>query len=173
MLVTQVLGNVQDIAQDVPTDVVAIEWFDTRKRIARYVSSCGRDVAIHFEKPLLVGLNHGDILAQDGDVMIVISIIPTRILTMQVHTNVEIARLCYEIGNYHLPLFFGDTAFVFRTPFEKTLQRVLDKLRIKYQEELGILDSKDRLQVSMVVAEPKLKIAQDFQVMIHNKAGNT
>lgn len=169
MLVTKILGKASDLPQNADIDTISIEWFNTQKRIARYTSLNGRDIALKFEKPLAIGLSHGDILAKDNDTFIIVSILPTHILTMQVHTNVEIARLCYEIGNYHLPLFFGETEFIFRTPFEKPLQRVLERLCVQYKEEEGILDSKDRLQVSMVVAEPKLKIAQDFQITLHNK----
>lgn len=167
MLVTKILGTADDLPQNAVIDTISIDWFNTKKRIARYTSSQGRDIAFRFEKPLAIGLNHGDIVAKDDDTFIIVSILPVHILTMQVHTNVEIARLCYEIGNYHLPLFFGETAFIFRTPFEKPLQRLLDKLCIQYTEEEGILDSKDRLQVSMVVTEPTLKIAQDFQITLN------
>lgn len=170
-IVSQVLGNLyedsnRNLSLD-SIDTIYIDWFNTRKRIARYTSSNGRDIAFRFEKPLAIGLNHGDIVAKDNDIFIAVSILPVHILTMRVHSNVEIARLCYEIGNYHLPLFFGENAFVFKTPFEKPLQRVLDKLCIQYKEEEGILDSKDRLQVSMVVTEPSLKISQDFKIALN------
>lgn len=169
MLVTEIFGTADDLPQGATIDTVTIDWFNTRKRVARYTSLNGRDISFMFEKPLAIGLNHGDIVAVDNGTFIVVSILPVRVLTMKVHTNVEIARLCYEIGNYHLPLFLGDTAFIFRTPFEKPLQKVLERLCIQYVDEESILDSKDRLQVSMLIAEPKLKVSQDFQTTLHNK----
>lgn len=168
MLVTKILGLASDLPQNSTIDTISIDWFNTQKRIARYTSLGGRDIAFRFEKPLAVGLSHGDIVAKDNDTFIVVSILPVHILTMRVNTNIEIARLCYEIGNYHLPLFFGESEFIFKTPFEKPLQRVLDKLCIQYEEGEGILDSKDRLQVSMMVSEPKLKISQNFHITLNN-----
>ena len=68
-----------------------------------------------------------------------------------------------------MPLFLGENAFHFRTPFELPLQRVLDRYNIFYKEEEGILDSKDRLQASLIAPEPSLKIANDFKVIVNSE----
>lgn len=167
MLVTKVLGNLRDIKDtDIQIDSILIEWFNTRKRIARYTSMQGKDIALKFEKPLSIGLNHGDIVFKDEKSIIAISIVPTHILNIYAKTELDIAKLCYEIGNYHLPLFLGENAFHFRTPFELPLQRVLDRYNIFYKEEEGILDSKDRLQASLIAPEPKLQLGRDFKVIV-------
>lgn len=170
MIITKILGNLRDIKEtDIQIDSINIEWFNTRKRIARYTSQSGIDIALKFEKPLTIGLNHGDIVFRDERSIIAISILPTHILNIYAKTELDIARLCYEIGNYHLPLFLGENAFHFRTPFELPLQRVLDRYNIFYKEEEGILDSKDRLQASLIAPEPSLKIANDFKVIVNSK----
>ncbi|GAB0172696.1 urease accessory protein UreE [Helicobacter trogontum] len=170
MLVTQILGNLKDMAHaDILVDFIFIEWFDTRKRIARYTSAQGKDIALRFEKPLMIGLNHGDIVFRDKEHVIAVSIVPTQILSIYVKTELDIARLCYEIGNYHLPLFLGESAFHFRTPYEKPLQRLLDKYGIFYREEKAVLDSKDRLQASFMAVEPKLQLGTDFKVIVNGK----
>ncbi len=167
MLVTEILGNLRDIKDtDMQIDSILIEWFNTRKRIARYTSMQGKDIALKFEKPLSIGLNHGDIVFKDEKSIIAISIVPTHILNIYAKTELDIAKLCYEIGNYHLPLFLGENAFHFRTPFELPLQRVLDRYNIFYKEEEGILDSKDRLQASLIAPEPKLQLGRDFKVIV-------
>ena len=168
MLVTEILGNLRDIKDtDIQIDSILIEWFNTRKRIARYTSMQGKDIALKFEKPLSIGLNHGDIVFKDEKSIIAISIVPTHILNIYAKTELDIAKLCYEIGNYHLPLFLGENAFHFRTPFELPLQRVLDRYNIFYKEEEGILDSKDRLQASLIAPEPKLQLGRDFKVIMN------
>ncbi len=158
MLVTQVLGNIEDRAyQNTYIDFVAIEWFNTQKRIALLRTNNGQEVALRFEKPLDIGLNHGDILIHNEQGIIAVCIIPVHILVMQTKDNTQIAQLCYEIGNYHIPLFFGQNVFEFKAPFEKPLQRLLEKLCIDYKEEYGILNSKERLGVHIPIFEPKLK----------------
>lgn len=169
-IVSQVLGNIYketdgNFCAD-SIDTIYIEWFNTQKRISRYTSTKGVDVALRFEKPLAIGLSHGDIIFKDKKNIIVVSIVPTHILSIYAKTKLDIARLCYEIGNYHLPLFIGENDFNFCTPYEKPLQRILNKYNIFYKEEEGILDSKDRLQASLVAVEPKLQLGKDFKVII-------
>lgn len=170
MLVTKVLGNLRDGAYaNRSVDSIEIEWYQTQKRIARYTSAHGRDIALRFEQPLRIGLSHGDILVADSTSVVAVRILPTHILTIEVHSNQEIARLCYEIGNYHLPLFVDENVSLFRTPFEKPLQRLLDKLGFIYREEEGILDSKDRMQASLPIIEPKLQVSKQLQVTLNHK----
>lgn len=171
MLVTKVLGNLRDGAYtNMSVDTIEIEWYQTQKRIARYTSKHGRDIALRFDEPLQIGLSHGDILGFDTESVIAIQILPTHILSIQTRNNQEIARLCYEVGNYHLPLFVNEGVSLFRTPFEKPLQRLLDRLGFAYKEEEGILDSKERMQASLPIIEPKLQVAKQLQVTLHTKA---
>ncbi len=160
MLITGILGNIKDIdSMNLNIDYVHIEWFNTQKRIARYVTQNNVDIALKFENVLRIGLNDGDILSMSENNIIAVSIIPTDIFIIKVKNCLEAAKICYEIGNLHLPLFVGNNEFEFKIPYEKPLQRLLDKLYIHYIRQYGVLDSKDRLNVSFPVIENNLNIA--------------
>ncbi len=158
MLITKILGNIRDLdsTRINIVDNVYIEWFNTQKRIARYTSKQGVDIAINLEKSLKFGLNDGDILSNKDNNIIIASIIPTNIILIRAKNVFEVSKICYEIGNYHLPLFIGDSDFEFKIPYEKPIQRLLDKLCISYNEDYGILDSKDRLKISIPIIEPRV-----------------
>lgn len=123
MLVQQKIGNIAttDIGGRT-VDLVAMEWFETQKRIMHKRSRAGVEVAIKF----LGGgqnLTQGDMLFMDDHTIIAVDILPCEVIVIRPKNMFEMASVCYEIGNKHLPLFYDneDVLVVFDAPLFRLL----------------------------------------------------
>ena len=124
IIVEKIEGNVVNgsAAQRV-IDPLLLEWFETGKRLLRRHTQGGQEVALRFmrEAPML---QQGDIVWMDDKKAIVIDIIPAAAIVLQPATMNDMATVCYEIGNKHLPLFLeGNEVLV---PYEEPLFRWLE-----------------------------------------------
>jgi urease accessory protein len=119
---------VESILKDVPAgnrsvEVLPLEWFETGKRVLRRSTTQGREVALRFlrEAP---ALQEGDVLWIDEHTIISVNILPADAIVLTPSTMADMAAICYEIGNKHLPLFLsGDQVLI---PFEEPLFKWLD-----------------------------------------------
>ncbi len=123
MLIQEKIGHINSFQINNQTiDLLQLEWYEARKRILRKQTSSGKEVSLKF----LNGnpeLTDGDILYADESSIILVSIIPCNCIVMRPRNIVEVASLCYEIGNKHLPLFYeADQLLV---PFEMPLFNLL------------------------------------------------
>ncbi|OCX54875.1 urease accessory protein UreE [Mucilaginibacter sp. PPCGB 2223] len=123
MLVQEKKGNIEstDIGNRT-IDYLALEWFETQKRIMHKHSQAGIEVAIKF----LGGgqnLTQGDILFMDDKTVIAVDILPCEVIVIRPKNMFEMASVCYEIGNKHLPLFYDneDVLVVFDAPLFRLL----------------------------------------------------
>lgn len=172
MLIDRICGNLRDFdKKSLDIDTVEIAWHDTRKKIARLKSNQGREFGIRLTNMPINGLCHGDIIFKKEKYVVAIAIKPVKVLYLYLNDMVSVVRVVYEIGNRHLPLFFGNQAMELQTPFEKPLQMLLEKMKLQYEIKDSILDSKDRLSVSMPHSEiqKKLEVSGDFQIKIIKK----
>jgi len=113
-------------------DFLPLEWYETRKRILRKQTNSGTEVLLKFlnENP---DLTEGDILYADESTIILVSILPCSCIVMQPKNMFEMASICYEIGNKHLPLFYeADQLLV---PFEMPLFNLLLVQEYTVQQE--------------------------------------
>lgn len=157
--VNKILGNIHTQAlENYQSDIIEIAWYDTRKKIARLMTQAGRDIAMKLESAPKEGISDGDIIYQENGLVIFFKILATKVLYLYAKDVVEVAKINFELGNRHAPLFFGDSEFEFQTPYELPLQKLAEKLMVKYEIKESILDSKKRLNVSMPHSEPNTKI---------------
>ncbi|PSL27048.1 urease accessory protein UreE [Chitinophaga ginsengisoli] len=124
IIIEKIEGNVVNgsAAQRV-IDPLLLEWFETGKRLLRRHTQGGQEVALRFmrEAPML---QQGDIVWMDDKKAIAIDIIPAAAIVLQPVTMKDMATVCYEIGNKHLPLFLeGNEVLV---PYEEPLFRWLE-----------------------------------------------
>lgn len=123
MLVQYTIGNIGSCPVNHKTiDWLALHWFETNKRIQRKRTNGGREIALRF----LQGnpsLTQGDILYQDEQTIIAIEVLPCECLSIAPKDMFEMASVCYEIGNKHLPLFFEHDELL--VPFEMPLFKLL------------------------------------------------
>lgn len=132
MICEKILGNLNH--EKYPTEhieYIDIEWHDAFHKIHKKVTKEGTEVGIRLDNDILVhGLKEGDVLYADEEKVIAVHILPcvAIIATVDAHHPEMVAKLCYEIGNRHATLFWGDTAYSFITPYTEPLLTLLNKL---------------------------------------------
>ena len=108
MLVKEKIGNLDLFSvNNRNIDMVQLDWFETNKRILHKKTVMGKDISMKFlnEDPQL---KVGDIIYEDDFTLIAIDIKECDVLVILPRTMQEMAAICYEIGNKHLPLFYQD-----------------------------------------------------------------
>ena len=123
MLIQNKIGNLEmfEINQR-QVDYILLEWYEARKRILRKTTQSGKEISIKFlnENP---ELTEADVLFADDETIIAVSINSCDCIVVQPKNMFEMASVCYEIGNKHLPLFYeADQLLV---PFEMPLYKLL------------------------------------------------
>jgi len=123
MLIQQKKGNLSAVnINNRCIDWLQLEWYESSKRILRRQTQAGNELALKFldKDP---GLTQGDILYEDDTTIIAVDILPCEVLVIQPVNLFEMASVCYEIGNKHLPLFIEKEELL--VPFEMPLFRLL------------------------------------------------
>lgn len=123
MIIKEKIGNLNsyDVTKR-SIDVVTIEWYEANKRILHKRAKSGREIGMKFmnEAPQLT---EGDVLWQDETSAVVIEIQPCETIVIKPKSMHEMASVCYEIGNKHLPLFYNNDEIL--VPYEAPLFRLL------------------------------------------------
>ncbi len=108
MVVKEKIGNLELFAvNNRNIDYVLLDWYETNKRILNKKTITGKEVSMKFlnESPRLTV---GDIIYEDDFSLIAIDIKECDAIIIRPRSMHEMAAICYEIGNKHLPLFFQD-----------------------------------------------------------------
>ena len=112
MLCEQVLGKLEDLDVSGKTvEYVDIEWHEAFKKIHKKITDQGREVGIRMDDSILSrGLFQGDVIYQDETVIVAVNTPPCEIIEIALAPGHEkmAAKVCYEIGNRHAPLFWGE-----------------------------------------------------------------
>jgi urease accessory protein len=123
MLIQQKIGHIHSFAvNNKKIDWLPLQWYEAKKRIWRKQTTGGKEVAVKFLHENLE-LTEGDILFEDKDMVIVVSILPCDCIVVTPQNMFQMASVCYEIGNKHLPLFYEAEQLL--VPFENPLYRLL------------------------------------------------
>lgn len=132
MICEKIIGNLKDTQY--PSNIIEyvdIEWHDAFHKIHKKVTKSGTEVGIHLDNDVLVhGLKEGDILYADSSKVIAVHILPCEAIIAKVdpHHPQMIAKLCYEIGNRHASLFWGQDDHTFVTPYTEPTLVMLEKI---------------------------------------------
>lgn len=119
MLIKEKIGSLSNIEiGSRELDTLAIEWHETGKRILHKKTQTGREVILKFLKESSV-LLQDDVIYEDDGCVIIIDIQPCDVIVVYLNSMFEMAKLCYEIGNKHLPLFYEEGAILI--PFDAPL----------------------------------------------------
>lgn len=133
MIIKEKIGNLYSFnANNRSIDTVAIEWHEANKRIIHKKLTSGKDVVMKFmnEAP---SLTEGDVLWQDENSIIVVEIKPCEAIVIHPLSMYEMASVCYEIGNKHLPMFFDNNDII--VPFDAPVFRLLLAAGYKLKRE--------------------------------------
>lgn len=136
MLVTQAIRKYNDSEQNRVIDYLFIEWYQTKKRVQRLVTSQGNNIAIRF---LGKGqeLQQNDVLYEDDHRIVVVSILPCESIEIKTTDFITLSLLAYEIGNKHWPLFVENNNLYM--PYERVIYDWLQKIGfdpIKIEKQL-------------------------------------
>jgi urease accessory protein len=123
MLIQRKIGNLATFAIDNRRiDRVPVQWFETNKRILHKRTQSGRELVLKFLKEA-PNLAQDDVLYEDATSLVVIDIPPCEAIVVRPGSMHQMACLCYEIGNKHLPLFYENDEIL--VPYEAPLFRLL------------------------------------------------
>lgn len=123
MLIQNKLGNINQVnIEHKQVDYVTIKWYEANKRILVKQTQSGTSIAIQFldKNP---EFTQGDILFMNEQTIIAIDIAACNCLVIVPKNAFEVAAICYEIGNKHIPLYFENDVLL--VPFEQPLFSLL------------------------------------------------
>lgn len=108
MVIKEKIGNINFFAiNNRRIDQLLLEWFETNKRILHKKTISGVAVVMKFLNENQQ-LTEGDIIYEDDFNIIVIEVKECDAIIIRPKTMFEMASVCYEIGNKHIPLFFQE-----------------------------------------------------------------
>ena len=153
MLCEQVLGKLEDLDVSGKTvEYVDIEWHEAFKRIHKKITDQGREVGIRMDDSILSrGLFQGDVIYQDETVIVAVNTPPCEIIEIALAPGHEkmAAKVCYEIGNRHAPLFWGEKD-TFITIYNKPMLVMLSKIHgVTAEKKIAKLDFDRRISASI------------------------
>lgn len=132
MICEKILGKVKDEEfSGKKVDYVDIHWDEAFKKLHRKTSAGGVEIGIRLDDSVLTrGLNQDDVLAVEGNTVFAVNIPPCKAIIVHIdeHHLHMVAKVCYEIGNRHAPLLWGDEEGTFITPYNEPMRVMLDKL---------------------------------------------
>ena len=106
MLIKQKIGSLKNIEPGGRhIECIHLQWYEMAKKILHKKTDKGREVVMKFFREG-ESLLQDDVIYADDDLLICIDVLPVKAIVLTPASMWEMAYLCYEIGNKHLPLFY-------------------------------------------------------------------
>ena len=153
MLCEKILGKLKDFDLTGKTvEYVDIEWHEAFKKIHRKTTDSGREVGIRLDDSVLTrGLFQDDVIYADEKLVIAVNTPPCEVIEVSLEPGHEkyVAKVCYEIGNRHAPLFWGDQENTFITIYNEPMMVMLEKLHgVKAEKKTPVREQGTRPGIS-------------------------
>ena len=113
-------------------DVLEITWNERGRRSLLRRTRGGRLIRIIL--PADQSLDHGAVLVEASDLVVVAELLPCQALVIAADTPAELARYAYLVGNAHLPAEIRDASILI--PASVSAAAALGQLRVPYRIEL-------------------------------------
>lgn len=154
MICETVIGRLEDLETEGKTvEYVSIEWHEAFKKIHRKETESGREVGIRMDDSILSrGLYEGDVIYMDEKLVIAVHTPPCEVLAIRINGEHPemIPKVCYEIGNRHAPLFYGEDAWSFLTPYNEPMLQMISRLHgVEVKKETRRLCFEKRISASI------------------------
>jgi len=104
MIVDKVLGNIHEKKPEKTLVMVSFEWFETEKYRQIKEAKDGTMIGLHVSK----GIRDGDIIAETKKKAYIAEIVPAKVIKIPISSLEEMGRVCFELGNRHLPVKIAD-----------------------------------------------------------------
>ncbi len=128
----KVLGNLgEERFKNCKMDYADVDWFDAFKKIHKLITHSGKEIRMHFDNDILTrGLNQDEVVYQEGDAVVAVNIPPCEVSVADIvaHADKSLAKACYEIGNKHAALFWGNNDHQLITPYNEPIFVMLKKI---------------------------------------------
>lgn len=105
-------------------DFVLIDWFDTEKSVIKLTTHGGRSVGIR--QPFGKRLHSNDVVYMDDSLIVAVKIKSCKLLHVKFADICKAGRVCYEIGNRHLPVSITNSEVT--VPFDEPTALYLKSL---------------------------------------------
>ncbi|MDR0904660.1 MAG: urease accessory protein UreE [Oscillospiraceae bacterium] len=122
MLIEKIVGSGSTPAVGVRVDTVNFEWFEQSRKVMKKISSAGEEIGLRLTEPL----RDGDVLYEDATRAVVASQNPCELIRVEVRDMREMGRVCFELGNRHLPLSISEDNV--KTPYDAPTFEYLARL---------------------------------------------
>jgi urease accessory protein len=86
--------------------VLTIEWYETKRSLIRRKTD--RGLLVQVEKTSTDAYDDGDIIYDHSHIRIQVKISPCDTIVMYPRDIHETGRICFEIGNQHIPIFLNE-----------------------------------------------------------------
>ena len=156
LLCEEILGTLSDEKfAGLEVDYVDIEWHEAFKKLHKKKSMAGRDVGVQLGNDILTkGLNQDDVLAVDGNTVVAVNIPETLAFVIDVDDVHMATKVCYEIGNKHATVFWGETDYQYIVPqqdqhINKPMKALMEKLGVKVELKSVKLNFKKSISSSI------------------------
>lgn len=154
MLCEKILGTIDDSRfKGCLVDEVEMEWHEAFKKLHKKKSKKGRDIGIRLDNDILVrGLREGDVIGQEGEEIIAVKMLPCEVIVIEIASSHPdmVAKVCYEIGNKHASLLWGEHQLQFITPYNEPTMHLLKHLHgVTVKKEMQVLDFDQRISASI------------------------
>ena len=126
MITEKIIGKLGKTDKSV--EYVSVDWFERDKKLLRKTTDKGEEIGIKTDEPL----NENDIIYEDEDRIIAVTIAPSDLISVNVGTMEEMGRLCFELGNRHLSLQIHENEV--KVPFDAPTFEYLKKLGFCVEE---------------------------------------
>lgn len=133
MLIREKIGNLKSFeTAGCTVDFLPVEWYETGKRILNKQTVSGKEVVLKFLAQAQ-NLQQDDVLYADEKTVIAVDIIACNVIIIEPATMYDMALICYEIGNKHLPLFYVENKIML--PYEAPIFRMLQAAGFGVKQE--------------------------------------
>ncbi len=160
LLARDIKGNIWADGTDkeaVVLDFLELEWFDTEKRVIRGFTVQGREIG--FKNLRKESLFDGDILFETEAVRIVVRILPCPCLVVHPKNRLDMARICLEIGNKHIPVFINPANEIIAA-YENPLWETLERAGFRPTKESRVIERTHTLRIHQyAVVQNKIALA--------------
>jgi urease accessory protein len=132
MIATTILGNTRDPKwQNYLVDTLYLDWYELNKKILRKVTQNNIEVGVNLLQDK-ESLQDGDIISINQNQIIVINVKACECIAIKAKSQLELARICYEIGNRHAALFIDEyDSSILLLAMDKPIMQMLCKIGAK------------------------------------------
>ncbi len=125
-------SDITESSDNVRKDIVFLEWYELNKKIMRKRTQDGVEIGFRLDQKCDSLKDQDIVFAEEGKIITIV-VKPCLSIEISWHNQEELARICYEIGNRHAPLFFHESGFdKLLIPYDAPMTELLKKMNIHF-----------------------------------------